>query len=155
MAAGIVVDFSANLARFTSAIDKASNDLSRFQTNAQRTSKNISNVFSALGVGLSVTAVVAFGKSVIDTADNMGKAAEKAGVSVEKFSLLNYAAEQSELSTQQLSISLKFLNSAIVENSKVLGALGVATKTHLVKCAALTKFCLMLRTRLNPCLMAR
>jgi hypothetical protein len=128
MAAGIVVDFSANLARFTSAIDKASNDLSRFQTNAQRTSKNISNVFSALGVGLSVTAVVAFGKSVIDTADNMGKAAEKAGVSVEKFSLLNYAAEQSELSTQQLSISLKFLNSAIVENSKVLGALGVATK---------------------------
>lgn len=128
MAASVTIDFNAQLTRFTSAIDKASNDLSRFQTNAQRTSKNISNVFSALGVGLSVTAVVAFGKSVIDTADNMGKAAEKAGVSVEKFSLLNYAAEQSELSTQQLSISLKFLNSAIVENSKVLGALGVATK---------------------------
>ncbi|MCL6557202.1 MAG: hypothetical protein K6U74_00085 [Firmicutes bacterium] len=128
MSTGITVDFSANVARFTSAIDRATNDLNKFQSNASRVSKNIGSAFASLGVGLSVAGVVAFGKSAIDAADNIGKAAEKSGIAVEKFSLLNYAAEQSELSTQQLTISLKFLNSAIVDNSKVLGSLGVATK---------------------------
>ncbi len=46
---GVTVDFTANVARFTGAIDKATNDLGKFQTNAARTSKNINSSFDKLG----------------------------------------------------------------------------------------------------------
>jgi tape measure domain-containing protein len=52
MARGVVVDFSANVARFTSSVDKMSNDLAKFQTNAARTSKNIDKAFAGLGAGI-------------------------------------------------------------------------------------------------------
>lgn len=46
---GVTVDFNANVARFTSSVDKMSNDLAKFQTNAHRTSKNIDQSFARLG----------------------------------------------------------------------------------------------------------
>lgn len=49
---GVTVDFNANVARFTSSVDKMSNDLSKFQTNAERTSKNIDKSFARLGMGI-------------------------------------------------------------------------------------------------------
>lgn len=49
---GVVVDFNANIARFTSSVDKMSNDLSKFQTNAARTAKNIDKSFVNLGAGI-------------------------------------------------------------------------------------------------------
>jgi tape measure domain-containing protein len=52
MARGVVVDFSANVARFTSSVDKMSNDLAKFQTNASRTAKNIDKSFANLGSGI-------------------------------------------------------------------------------------------------------
>ncbi|SCX94293.1 tape measure domain-containing protein [Nitrosospira sp. Nl5] len=46
---GVTVDFNANVARFTSSVDKVTNDLNRFQTNAERTSRNIDQSFARLG----------------------------------------------------------------------------------------------------------
>jgi tape measure domain-containing protein len=45
----VVVDFNANIARFVSSVDKISNDLSRFQTNADRVAKNVDRSFARLG----------------------------------------------------------------------------------------------------------
>ncbi len=52
MARGVVVDFSANVARFTSSVDKMSNDLVKFQTNASRTAANIDKSFAGLAGGI-------------------------------------------------------------------------------------------------------
>src|SRR5690349_10446971 len=52
MAKGIVFDFTANVARIQSNIDKIINDLSKFQTNADRISKNVNKSFDRLGSGL-------------------------------------------------------------------------------------------------------
>lgn len=52
MAKGITVDFNADVARFTSSVDKMTNDLAKFQTNADRMSKNVDKSFARLGVGL-------------------------------------------------------------------------------------------------------
>lgn len=49
---GVTIDFNANVARFTSSVDKMTNDLAKFQTNADRMSKNIDRSFSMLGSGL-------------------------------------------------------------------------------------------------------
>jgi tape measure domain-containing protein len=56
MASTVNVDFNANLVRFTSAIDKATNDLSKFQKNADRITKNISTSFKTLGSGFAIGA---------------------------------------------------------------------------------------------------
>lgn len=49
---GVTIDFNANVARFTSSVDKMTNDLAKFQTNADRISKNVNKSFSTLGSGL-------------------------------------------------------------------------------------------------------
>lgn len=49
MAAGVTIDFNANLVRFTNSIDKATNDLAKFQTNTARISKNIDKSLSKIG----------------------------------------------------------------------------------------------------------
>jgi len=49
---GLTIDFNANVVRFTNAIDKATNDLAKFQTNASRTASNIDKSFARLGSGL-------------------------------------------------------------------------------------------------------
>jgi tape measure domain-containing protein len=49
---GVTVDFNANIARFTSSVDKMSNDLAKFQSNAARTSKNIEKSFSSIAFGI-------------------------------------------------------------------------------------------------------
>lgn len=49
---GVTVSFNADVARFTSSVDKMSNDLAKFQTNAARTSKNIDKSFSSIAFGI-------------------------------------------------------------------------------------------------------
>jgi tape measure domain-containing protein len=49
---GVVVDFNANIARFTSSVDKMTNDLAKFQTNTARVSKNIDKSFSSIAFGI-------------------------------------------------------------------------------------------------------
>src|SRR5687768_7815802 len=52
MAKGITVDFNADVARFTSSVDKMTNDLAKFQTNADRMSKNVDRSFARLAGGI-------------------------------------------------------------------------------------------------------
>jgi len=52
MAKGVVIEFNANVARFTSSVDRMTNDLAKFQTNADRISKNVNRSFERLGSGL-------------------------------------------------------------------------------------------------------
>ena len=49
---GVTIDFNANVARFASSVDKMTNDLSKFQTNADRISKNVNKSFDRLGSGM-------------------------------------------------------------------------------------------------------
>lgn len=87
----------------------------------------------AFAGALGGAALVTFAGRMIDNADAMGKAAEKAGITVEKFSALHYAAAQSEISTEQLSKAIKELNGSLVdaqdeksESARIFAALGVS-----------------------------
>lgn len=89
----------------------------------------------AVVASLTSGAIVAFGKRIIDDADAMGKAAQKAGITTEAFSALNYAASQSEVSATELSTALRFMGRALVESgnqgsesARVFAALGVSTR---------------------------
>ena len=68
----ITVDFNANLARFTSSIDKATADLNKFQSNASRIAGQIKGAFGGLGAYLSVREIGGFIKSTIDAMAGRG-----------------------------------------------------------------------------------
>src|SRR5690349_5902262 len=95
MTRGVKVDFNADVARFSSSVDKAINDLSKFQTNADRVGKNINKILGGIGLGLSAAGVVAFGKSVIDSLDHLNDLSKTTGVSVEALAGLGVAARKS------------------------------------------------------------
>ena len=73
MVQGVVVDFNANLARWTSNLDKATNDLSRFQKNSQRMSKNVSRAFGAAGFGIGIYTIKRMSKEITGLADSYTK----------------------------------------------------------------------------------
>lgn len=86
------------------------------------------------GTVLALTsALTALAIQGINTADEMGKLADKAGTTVEKFSALNFAAGINEVNTQQLSQALRFLSLSMEESARkagvgggALGSLGVS-----------------------------
>ena len=112
MAASVTVDFNANVSRFTSAVDRATNDLNKFQSHTQRVSKNINNIFSSLGVGLSVAGLVAFAKSSIDAADKLNDLSKTTNLTVTQLTGLQLAAKQtgSDLDGIALSVSKLSVN---------------------------------------------
>jgi hypothetical protein len=131
MASSVTVDFNANLARFTSGIDKATNDLNRFQTNAERISGNISKAFGALGVGISVGAFSALIKSSIDAQDRLLDLSKTTRLSVEELSGLSFAAKTSG---SDLDGTAKAINKLAVEMGKdaeKFKLLGITAKNPL------------------------
>lgn len=109
MASSVTIDFNANLARFSSQIDKATNDLAKFETNAQRMAGNVKSIFATLGIGLGVTALAGMVKQSISFADEMGKAAQKVGTTTEALSGLKYAGDLAGVSFEGLQTGMQKL----------------------------------------------
>jgi phage-related minor tail protein len=124
----ITVDFNANVARFTSGIDKVTNDLSKFQSNADRVSKNINNVLGNIGVGLSAAGVVAFGKSVIDGLDKLNGLSKTTGIAANQLAGLGYAAKQSNSDLESVAASVAKLSVNIGKDGEKFRALGITAK---------------------------
>jgi len=88
----------------------------------------VGGLAGAVSIGAMVTAF----KSAANAMDEMAKASQKIGVSVESLSALNYAASQSGVSFEGLQTGLKKLNQSLIdvekgtsEAAKALRALGV------------------------------
>lgn len=110
MAATVTIDFNANLARFSGQIDRATADLNKFQTNAQRMAGNVKGAFAALGAGLAVGALAGFAKATIDAADSLKDMSERLGVSVKDLASLKLVAEQNGTSLEALGAGIQKLS---------------------------------------------
>jgi hypothetical protein len=131
MASTVNIDFNANLARFSSAIDKATNDLNKFQTNAGRISGNINKAFSTIGVGISVAGVASFVKSAVDAADRLNDLNKSTGIAVEQLAGLDLAARQSGGDLDSVAQSINKLSVNIGQNAEKFKALGITAKEPL------------------------
>lgn len=115
-------------------VDKASPQLQQFQSNLQKTGVALKS-FASAAAGLAAGAVVAVGaglaaitKNAINTADEMGKTAQKMGITVESLSALNYAAGLSDVSLEQLKTGFGQLNKSMVEANDPASAAAAAFK---------------------------
>ncbi len=128
MSQGVTVDFTANIARFTTALDKATNDLTKFQSHASRVSGDIGKAFAGLGVGLSVAGIVAFAKSAIDAADHMNDLAKTTGLTVEQISGLQLAAKQTGTDLDGVAKAVEKLSVNMGKDAKKFEEIGINAK---------------------------
>jgi hypothetical protein len=123
----LVVNLSANVTSFTSAMSKAA-------YTADSTMQGIAKSAKIAGAVLGTALVAGAGalanemRKMIDAADALGKTAQKVGVSAEKLSVFQYAAELSGLSAESLSASLVKLNKAAADGNKGFDAMGISVK---------------------------
>jgi DNA-binding phage protein len=105
----LVVSLSANIAKFEAAMTRAEYLAQKSMSSVNNSANLAKNAMTALGVGVSFAGLVAFAKHTIDTADNMGKLAQKLGTTTTELSKMKYVAEQNDISLDTISKGAKAL----------------------------------------------
>lgn len=131
MSRGIKVDFNADVVRFTSGVDKAISDLSRFQSNSDRMAKNVNKILGNIGVGISAAGVVAFGKSVIDGLDKLNDLSKSTNLTVNTLAGLGVAAKQSGSDLDGVAKSISKLSVEMGKDGDKFRQLGITAKDPL------------------------
>lgn len=103
------------------SLRRLGSDLSGIQALAARALS-----FSGLGATASVAGILALAKSTADVADQMGKAAQGAGVAVEQFSRLAFAGNLAAVSQEDLGAALRRLSADAADGGKLLQELGLS-----------------------------
>ncbi|HUG26213.1 phage tail tape measure protein [Piscinibacter sp.] len=120
----LTIDLLLKTGSFETDTKRAEKRLRDMGREMQTIGKVIGGAFAAVG-GASVLLV----KSAIDTADAAGKSAAAAGLAVEQYSALAYAAELSGVETAALGTSLSILNKNIASNDDAFKTLGISVNT--------------------------
>ncbi len=121
------VVLSADTAQFNSAMTKAAFTAERELQKISRSAKLNGAVMTAALVA-AATAFTVKMKHIIDDADEIGKMAQKLGLSTEELSKLKYAAEISGVSIEQLGVAMSKLNKNAVAGSAAFASLGIELK---------------------------
>lgn len=101
-------------AAFTSGAKEAQNSLATLEKSFTSTAKKLA---VGLGIGLSIKSVVDSIQTMIDKADELGKASQKFGVPVEKLSALKFAADLADVGFETLGKGLGKLSKAILDGA--------------------------------------
>jgi len=104
------VDLGLNSAQFTAGLKKAETSLASFGRAAAYGLAAVGTAAIAAGVALGVAV-----KHSIDHADALNKSAQKAGVTVEALSRLEYAAKLSDISLEGLTGGLQKLSKSMAD----------------------------------------
>jgi hypothetical protein len=102
------------------AIDRFNGELSNISKSAQNVSSELSNlrkVSQALAGAWVVREAIAFGKNLINIADEMDELSEKTGVAVEDLAAFKGIAEVEGISIEEMAGFLRKLSTAIVETA--------------------------------------
>lgn len=100
------------------AINGVKTELSSLGPAGNKISSMMSQIFNptTLAIG-AVTGLATIMKQAINTADELYMMSQRIGVSVESLSVLKYAAEQSDLSLEQMQVGLKKLSTNLYDVS--------------------------------------
>jgi hypothetical protein len=123
----LVVSLSANIAQFTSAMDKAAYVSQQRMDSMVKSVKAASAMIGgALAAGAGAFAVQM--RSIVNSADETGKAAQKLGMTTEALSGLRYAAQMSGVDAAKLSEGINKLNAAAANGNEAFSAMGLSVK---------------------------
>lgn len=107
--ADLVVNFSANSAALTRTLKSVEGQLHHFEGQVQKMRATLMHAFEITGTLYVADKLKEFVETGINSANAMGRMAEKAGVSVEEMSKFNYAMNMSEVETDSFSKAMVIL----------------------------------------------
>jgi hypothetical protein len=107
----LTIDLKANTASFSQSMDKMSSLSAKTATDIKRSLEKIAVAGVAMA-GAIATGTIALIKGALDSADALGKMAQAAGTTTETLSVLNYAAQLSNVSTEDLVKGLEKLSAS-------------------------------------------
>ncbi len=113
---GIEVKFSGDTSDLEKSVGRAQSTISTFAKTAA----------ASLAGALSVGMFVAAGRAALNFADDIGKMAQKVGMSTEALSKLTYAAKLADVSMQELQVGVQQLSKNMEAGSEGLAALGIS-----------------------------
>jgi hypothetical protein len=113
---GIEVRFTGNTSDLEKSVGRAQGAISTFAKTAA----------ASLAGALSVGMFVAAGRAALNFADDIGKMAQKVGMSTEALSKLTYAAKLADVSMQELQVGVQQLSKNMEAGSEGLAALGIS-----------------------------
>jgi SpoU rRNA methylase family enzyme len=115
----LTVDLLLKMGGFTQGMDRAARESDRAVKRMQASFGKVTKALGAIGVGVSLVGVTsALGRAAaqaIEYGDEINKAAQKTGVSVEAFSELAYAAKQADIDMAALGTAFKKMQQSISE----------------------------------------
>lgn len=124
MAAGsIIIDLLMRTGSFSTDTKRAERAMRELKKEANDLGRVLGTTFVAAAAGTAY-----FVKQAIDVADAAGKSAAAAGVAVENYTALAYAAELAGVESGAFDSSLKELNKSIAANDKALAQLGIGVR---------------------------
>lgn len=118
---GIEIAFKADTSNFDKGIASAASKLDKFSRIAAIGLAGMATAAAAGGI-----AIGALTKQAIDLADNIGKTAQKIGMTSESLSKLEYAAKLSDISLGQLQVGLGQLSKNMQSGNEAFAALGIS-----------------------------
>lgn len=89
----VTVDFAAETAKFTAELKRVNSSLKNLESGFNSAKQLASTFLGALSVG----AMVGFAKAAFSAADSMADAAKRAGIAVDEFTRLRFAADQADV----------------------------------------------------------
>ena len=121
---GIEVKFSADTAQFERGVALAETRLTKFSSLAKTGMVALGAAGASAATGIALAT-----KAAINHADEIGKMAQKVGMTTEALSRLEYAARLSDVSLSELQIGLGQLAKNMEAGSDGLDALGISVTT--------------------------
>lgn len=110
----VTVDFAAETAKFTAELKKVREQISGLEKNLQTFDKVGRLAFRFFTAG----AIISFARSAIRAGDALGDAAERAGIAVESFSRLQFAAGRADVEVSSFTAGISKFQVAISKASE-------------------------------------
>lgn len=111
----LVVSMAGDIAKFESAMNRSVYLAEQSSRQIDKAMRFGTAAIGALGVGVSLAGLIDVSRQALKMADDMGTAAEKAGLTVERFSALAYAARQSDVPLEALQAGIRKLSQSMTE----------------------------------------
>lgn len=93
--------------------NRTDSHLSKLDKRFSQFGSALKSTFAAFGVGLSVSALVSFGRNAIQTADAIGEAAKAADIGAERFQRLRFVFGQNGVSATEFDAAMRKLNQGL------------------------------------------
>lgn len=133
--ADLLIRMGVDSAEVRKGLKSVQSDLQKFTRDVGAMKSTLEGAFAAVGIGVAAQKLAAFVKSGADAADQMGKLAQKAGLSTEAMSGLVYAAKLGDIGSEDLGAALAKLSKTMGDAAQggksqqaIFKALGVEWK---------------------------